>query len=49
MKEYPVEHPLMDLDKKTVVLQDNISTIKLVKDFLWVKDKEYTNPIFLCS
>ena len=31
MKEYPVEHLLKDLGKKNVVLQDNTSTIKLVK------------------
>ena len=31
MKNYSVEHPLKDLGKKNVVLQDNTSTIKLVK------------------
>ena len=32
VKEYPVKHPLKDLGTKNIVLQDNTSTIKLVKD-----------------
>ena len=31
VKEYPVKHPLKDLSTKNIVLQDNTSTIKLVK------------------
>ena len=31
VKKYPAEHPLKDLGKKNVVLQDNTSTIKMVK------------------
>ena len=31
MREYPIDHPLKDLGKKNVILQDNTSTIKLVK------------------
>ena len=31
VEEYPVEHPLKDMGKKTVLLQDNTSTIKMLK------------------
>ena len=31
VEEYPVEHPLKDMGKKNVVLQDNTSTIKMLK------------------
>ena len=31
VKEYPVKHPLKDMGKKTVLLQDNTSTIKMLK------------------
>ena len=31
IKEYPVEYPLKDLGRKNIVLQDNTSTIRLVK------------------
>ena len=31
VNEYPVEHPLKDLGKKNVVLQDNTSIIRMVK------------------
>ena len=31
VKKYPAEHPFKDLDKKNAVLQDNTSTIKMVK------------------
>ena len=30
VKDYPPEHPLKDMGKKTVVLQDNTSTIKML-------------------
>ena len=30
VKEYPTEHPLKDMGKKTVVLQDNTSTIEML-------------------
>ena len=30
VKDYPPEHPLKDIRKKTVVLQDNTSTIKML-------------------
>ena len=30
VKEYPVDHPLKDMGKKTVLLQDNTSTIKML-------------------
>ena len=31
VKEYPFKHPLKDFDTKNIVLQDNTSTIRLVK------------------
>ena len=31
VKEYPIDHPLKNLGKKNLVLQDNTSTIKLAK------------------
>ena len=31
MEEYPTKHPFKDLNKKNVVMQDNTSTIKMVK------------------
>ena len=31
VKEYPIEHPLKDMGKNNIVLQDNTSTIKMLK------------------
>ena len=31
VNEYPVDHPLKEIGKKTVLLQDNTSTIKMLK------------------
>ena len=48
VKEYPIDHPLKNLGKKNLVLQDNTSTIKLAKGGRRVCGKRTRNINIRC-